>query len=293
MAQKDIFRYYDAQPGKTAEHVVFSPLTFAGTYYNSDARLQALATQSGFDVVTTHASGTGRIFTDRKTRKAVRKQLATEVKRQGRALGEDARYQSYPGHRIGQGLSGRSLWVAEMAYWLYQDGDLPFTHVQTCDGVNLATPEPVLSGVRRMRQKGGERSEVSAPLEFEPRRSMVKHVHAALCGLSEIRTYGHVMSRTQASRYAPEMLAGVADVPYHSILFEDGVSGGTREQMQSFGDKLVRLRTAAGRYGGAPAPLLAETLPYKHGDLMNPDIMTGLLERTVQMTDPEFRIPTQ
>lgn len=289
MAKKDVFHYYAARPGKTAENVVFSPFPFGGNRYNSDERLQALATQSGFDVVTAHAAGTGTVFVDRATRKTIRGHLKTVVQRQGEALHNDPRYQAYPGYRVGQGVSARSIWMAEMAYWMYESDVNVFTHVQTCDGINFAAPENRLTGLRRVQRKGSERSEAIPPV-FEPQKNIIKNIHVALCSMGEARAYAHTMCRTKDSQFAPMLLAGAASVPYHSILLEDGIGGGTIAQMDAFGRELERLRAAYGRYGDEPAPLKAEILPYKHGDLMDPGLGAMLLERTVQLTDPEFKI---
>lgn len=290
MAKKEAFHYYSARPGTTAEHVVFSPFPYAGNRYNSDERLQALAEHSGFDIVTAHAAGTGKVFVDRATRKTIRGHLKTLVQRQGEALYEDSRYQAYPGHRIGQGVSGRSLWIAEMAYWMYNEGvDDLFTHVQTCDGINFAAPENRFTGLRRVQRKGAERSQ-DIPAVFDPKKNIVKNIHARLCGISEARAYAYTMCRTEDSRFAPISMAGAARLPYHSILLEDGIGGGSIAQMEAFGQELERLRGAFGQYVDEPAPLKAEILPYKHGDLMDPGLGAMLLERTVQLTDPEFRI---
>ncbi len=288
------FHYYSANPGEIARHVVFSPFTWAGRRYNSDARLQAFAQHSGFDVVTTHAAGTGTPYVGRKLRKDLRCifKIGNLAREQGEALMADSRFQDYEGYKIAQGLSGRSVWIGAMVAYLDNAGQQPFTHVQTCDGVNFSAPELSHRSVLRLLKKGGERSaNLASPPNLDSRHNLLGEIYTLGCAVGEIAAYSQIMTNGD-SEEPYKWLAARPEIPYHSVVFEDSVGGAQPERIAAFHERLLYLRSVAA-CDKEPAPLLAEALPYKHGDLMNPVLMAGLLESTVQMTDPEFKIPTQ
>jgi|GEM_PF-1759396 len=288
------FHYYAAKEGKRAKDVVFSPFTWAGRPCNSDARLQALAHYSGCDVVTAHAAGAGTLFVGGALRKDLRCifKIGNLAREQGQALAADSRFQDYEGHRIAQGLSARSVWVAAMTSYLSDANQHPFTHVQTCDGINFSTSELPIHAITRLLREGKKRTpDIPFPSDLERKHGRLSDIFTLGCAASELFAYVPVMaSRDNVEPH--KWLAAKPEIPYHSVIFESGVGGGGSEQITQFHDHLTYLRTAAANGMERPAPLLAETLPYHHGDLMNPIVMAGLLERTVQMTDPEFRIPT-
>lgn len=159
--------------------LVYYPYTWSASDYDTGDRLDAAAdtrvTSSGgtrysFDFVANHMPGTGRVFVDQATRRALKapQKAADLAKQHGEQLREANIFKDYD-TVIAIGDSGRGPQVARMLLGLLSEGGTePFTHAVTADSFDTNAPHPpaftvVRGSVFLLRHAGIQNTAFSVP----------------------------------------------------------------------------------------------------------------------------------
>ncbi len=269
---------YDHYGNKDSERLIYAPYPFGGDSTNTRNRLERLAKVTNSFVIAAHAAGTGRVFTDRATRRSLRPGSIASLALEHATMFDTPGIKAYP-KRLAFGDSGRAMWVAHMQL----SEAAPFTHVLTRDGVNLRAPEGIWTGVNRVLHDG--RSTGGVDLSTVPKDMQKPHerLHTIAAGLAEMAAYGHLMCKTTASVDALGRLAARPDAPFCNVMLGRGISG-PESAAQAYNQELSEIREAANRAAAEPRPFLPVFEPtWGHAVLLDPDRAAVHVEQTLAL----------
>jgi hypothetical protein len=263
--------------GQPTATVIYFAYPWAGHAGNTEDRLRRIAEALRADIIAGHAPGTGRLYTDPLTRRALHAN-DTELLRQlavthAHLVEKEIKQKGYT-RRIGWGDSGRSWLIATMALHTTL-----FTEVLTRDGAILDRIG-VAKGALRLLREGGKRFDdpVDPPSELIKRkRTMPQRAYDIAAAVAEMGVYRDIMCTTDVTVQSLRDLAEHGSIPFCNVMLEHGISG-TPSEVQAFNIELERLRGRRNKFLGT------YELGLGHGNLQDWRIAVRHLKTLNQIT---------
>jgi hypothetical protein len=259
---------------------VFVPYSWGGETHNNEALLRDVALRTGALLIGAQTPGTGRMYIDRATRKALRPGDPFA------AMAEDYAYQvtelldgiGMP-TRVLAANSGRVALGARMQTTDAQ----PFTHALLRDGVILHPPANLPAALKLMGSQPAEGELKAGRLEEGPKTP--EHVRrdktARRHGIVEAIAQRHIVTSTEPIEAVEHLARSSGSTPVLHLTFARGIAG-TEEEQHRFARHLEEIR--ADTPGGLVTRLVAEVVPGNHADLLNPALFAEHIERTVALS---------